>query len=100
LRGSGIGVSVITPGAIRDAGMFAESGVPPPPGLGTGTPEQVGSAVVRAIEHDKSEISVAPLRQRALARFAMLAPEISGRLAGSAAMKVADSIAEGQTDKR
>jgi short-subunit dehydrogenase len=26
LRGSGIGVSVITPGAIRDAGMFADSG--------------------------------------------------------------------------
>jgi hypothetical protein len=43
---------------------------------------------------------VAPLRQRALARFAMMAPEISGRLAGSAAMKAADSIAEGQTDKR
>lgn len=100
LRGSGVGVSVITPGAIRDAGMFADSGAAPPPGLGTGTPEQVGNAVVRAIEHDKSEISVAPLRQRALARFAMMAPEISGRLAGSAAMKAADSIAQGQTDKR
>ena len=31
LRGSGIGVSVITPGAIRDAGMFADSGAPPRP---------------------------------------------------------------------
>jgi short-subunit dehydrogenase len=31
LRGSGIGVSVITPGAIRDAGMFAHSGAPPRP---------------------------------------------------------------------
>jgi short-subunit dehydrogenase len=38
LRGSGIGVSVITPGAIRDAGMFADSGAAPPPGLGTGNP--------------------------------------------------------------
>jgi short-subunit dehydrogenase len=100
LRGSDIGVSVITPGAIRDAGMFAESGAPPPPLIGTGTPEQVGNAVVRAIEHDRSEISVAPLRQRALARFAMMAPEISGRLAGSAALKAADAIAEGQTGKR
>ena len=100
LRGSGIGVSVITPGAIRDAGMFAESGAAPPPGLGTGTPEQVANAVVRAIEHDKSEISVAPVRQRVLARFAMLAPEISGRLVGSVAAKAADAIAEGQTDKR
>jgi short-subunit dehydrogenase len=100
LRGSGVGVSVITPGAIREAGMFAESGAAPPPGLGTGTPEQVASAVVRAIEHNKSEISVAPARQRALARFAMLAPEISGRLAGSVAAKAADAVAAGQTDKR
>jgi short-subunit dehydrogenase len=100
LRGTGVGASVITPGAIRDAGMFADSGAAPPPGLGTGTPQQVGDAVVRAIERDKSEISVAPLRQRALARFAMMAPEISGRLAGSTAAKAADAIASGQTDKR
>ncbi len=100
LRGTGVGVSVITPGAIREAGMFAESGAAPPPGLGTGTPEQVAGAVVRAIEHNKSEISVAPVRQRALARFAMLAPEISGRLAGSVAAKAADAIAEGQKEKR
>jgi len=100
LRGSGVGVSVITPGLIRKAGMFADSGAAPPPGIGTGTPQQVGSAVVRAIERDKSEISVAPLRQRALARFAMMTPEFSGRLAGSAATKAADAIASGQTDKR
>jgi short-subunit dehydrogenase len=100
LRGTGVGVSVITPGAIRDAGMFADSGAAAPPGLGTGTPQQVGDAVVRAIERDKSEISVAPLRQRALARFARIAPEISGRLAGSTAAKAADAIASGQTDKR
>jgi short-subunit dehydrogenase len=100
LRDSGIGVSVITPGAIRDAGMFADSGAPPPPALGTGTPEQVGNAVVRAIARNKSEISVAPARQRALARIMMMAPEIFGRLSGSVAAKVAEAVAAGQTDKR
>jgi short-subunit dehydrogenase len=100
LRGSGIGVSVVAPGVIRDAGMFAESGAAPPPLIGTGTPQQVGAAVVQAIEHDKSEISVAPLRQRALARLAMMAPEISGRLAGATALRSADAIASGQTHKR
>jgi short-subunit dehydrogenase len=100
LRRSGIGVSVITPGAIREAGMFADSGAKPPPAVGTGTPQQVASAVVRAIEKDKSEISVAPVRQRALARFAMLAPELSGRFVGAAAEKAADEIARGQADKR
>jgi len=100
LRGSGVGISVITPGPIREAGMFADSGAAPPPGIGTGTPEQVAHAVVRAIERNKSEISVAPVRQRLLARFTMLAPEIAGRLAGSVATKAADAIAAGQTDKR
>jgi short-subunit dehydrogenase len=100
LRSSGVGVSVITPGAIRAAGMFADSRARPPKGIGTGTPEQVGAAVVRAIERDRSEISVAPLRQRALARFAMLAPEISGRVANDAATKAAEEVARGQTDKR
>jgi short-subunit dehydrogenase len=100
LRDSGIGVSVVSPGAIRDAGMFADSGAPPPPGIGTGTPKQVANAVVRAVERDKSEIRVAPPLQRALARFAMLAPETSGRITGSAAAKAADVIVAGQADKR
>jgi short-subunit dehydrogenase len=100
LRGSGVGVSVVSPGAIRDAGMFADSRAAPPPMVGTGTPEQVGSAVVRAIERDRHEISVAPLRQRVLARIGMTMPEISGRIAGRAAERAAAEIAAGQTDKR
>ena len=100
LREAGVGVSVISPGAISGAGMFADSGAKPPPGLGTGTPEQVAAAVVEAIERNRAETSVAPRRQRAVARLAMMAPEISGRLAGRQAAKVADAIARGQTDKR
>jgi hypothetical protein len=80
--------------------MFADSGAKPPPGLGTGSPEQVADAVVKAIERDRGEITVAPLRQRALSRIAINAPELSGRIAGRAASKVADEIAAGQTDKR
>jgi short-subunit dehydrogenase len=100
LRGTGVGVSVITPGAISGAGMFADSGARLPPGLGTGKPEQVAAAVVEAIERNRAEISVAPRRQRAVARLAMMAPEISGRVAGRQAAKVAEEIARGQADKR
>jgi short-subunit dehydrogenase len=100
LRGSGVGVSVISPGAIRAAGMFADSGAAAPPLMGTGTPEQVAAAVVRAIERNRSEITVAPLRQRALSRIAVNAPELSGRFAGDIATRVADDIARGQADKR
>ncbi len=99
LRPHGIGVSVVSPGSIREAGMFAESGAAMPM-VGTGTPEQVGAAVVRAIEHDRGEITVAPLRQRLLSRVAINAPELSSRVAGGLAAKVADRIAAGQTDKR
>lgn len=100
LRGSGVGVSVVSPGAIRAAGMFADSGAAAPPLVGTGTPEQVGDAVVRAIERNRGEITVAPLRQRALGRFGANAPELAGRLGGNLATKVADEIASGQTKKR
>jgi short-subunit dehydrogenase len=100
LRGSGVGVSVVSPGAIRDAGMFADSKAAAPPLMGTGTPEQVGDAVVRAIERNRSEVTVAPLRQRALGWVALNAPELAGRVAGGTATKVADEIARGQTDKR
>ena len=100
LRGSTVGVSVVCPGAIRAAGMFAESGAAAPPMMGTGTPEQVGEAVVGAIERDRGEVTVAPLRQRALGRLGATAPELSGRLAGNLATRVADEIAAGQTEKR
>jgi len=100
LRPAGVGVSVVSPGAIGGAGMFADSGAAAPPLIGTGTPEQVGAAVVTAIERNRAEVTVAPLRQRVLARFAANAPEISSRLAGGIAAKAADEIAAGQADKR
>ncbi len=100
LRPAGVGVSVVSPGAISGAGMFADSGAAAPPLIGTGKPDQVGAAVVSAIEHNRGEVTVAPLRQRVLARFAANAPELSSRLAGDIAAKAADEIAAGQTDKR
>ena len=100
LRPTRVGVSVISPGAIADAGMFADSKAAAPPLMGTGKPEQVGRAVADAIEHDRGEITVAPLRQRMLSRVAVNAPELSGKLAGGMATRVADEIASGQTEKR
>jgi ribosomal protein S5 len=82
--------------------MFADAGAKPPPGMGTGTPEQVGAAVVKAVERDKAEIAVAPLPQRALAHFALASPGISVRVqSGSAGQKAAEDIAAGHpADKR
>jgi len=97
----GIGVSIVSPGTIREAGMYADSGADPIPGLGTGSPQQVAGAVVKAIERNKVEIAVAPVQQRLLAHFALASPGISVKIAsGEAGQKAAANVASGQTDKR
>ena len=98
----GIGVSLVSPGFIREAGMFADSGAKPPPGMGTARPEQVGDAVVRAIERDKVEVVVAPLPLRVMSHFALATPAISVRAqSGAAGQKAAKAVADGHpADKR
>jgi short-subunit dehydrogenase len=100
LRGTEVGVSVVLPGFIRDAGMFADSGAKAPPGLGTSSPEEVADGVVRAIVQNRSEVEVAPRVQRVLAGFAARRPELAGKLAQRGGSKVADRVARGQADKR
>jgi short-subunit dehydrogenase len=98
---SGIGVSIVSPGTIREAGMYADSGAPPITGLGTSSPSQVAEAVLKAIERNKVEIGVAPLQQRLLAHFALSSPGVSVKIAsGSAGQKAAATVADGQSDKR
>jgi short-subunit dehydrogenase len=97
----GIGVSIVSPGTIREAGMYADSGADPIPGLGTGSPQQVAAAVVRAIEQNKVEVAVAPVQQRLLAHFALANPGIAVKIAsGDAGQKAAANVAAGQADKR
>jgi len=102
LAPQGVGVSIVSPGFIREAGMFAESGAKSPPGLGTSTPEEVAEATVKAIESDKVEIAVAPARQRFLAHFGLASPGIAVKVSsGSAGQKSAAAIADGHSkDKR
>lgn len=97
----GIGVSLVSPGTIREAGMYSDSGAPPIKGLGTGTPKQVADAVVKAIERNKVEVTVAPPQQRLLAHFALATPGLSVKIAsGDAGQKAAAVVAKGQSDKR
>jgi short-subunit dehydrogenase len=101
LRPRGIGVSTVFPGFIRDAGMFHDSGAKLPGYVGTKTPEDVARAVIKAIEHDRSEIDVAPLPMRVGAALAGLAPEavaiVQRRLGAN---ELATRVTYGQRDKR
>jgi short-subunit dehydrogenase len=101
LTKTGVGVSIVSPGFIRDSGMFADAGAKAPPGMGTSTPEQVAAGVVKAIERDKMEVAIAPLRQRALAHFALASPSTALRtVSGGTARRSAEELAAGQSDKR
>jgi short-subunit dehydrogenase len=79
LRTSGVGVTTIFPGFIREAGMFAKAGAQLPKGVGTRSPDDVAAAVVRALERNPAEIDVAPFGLRAGAAFAGLAPALAAR---------------------
>jgi short-subunit dehydrogenase len=101
LRPSGVGVSAIFPGFVRDAGLFHDAGVKVPPWVGTVAPHEVADAVVRAIESNRGEIDVAPVGLRAGTKVAGLAPDLAAsvqrRLGGQ---RIAEQHATGQTDKR
>lgn len=101
LRAHGVGVSVVLPGFIREAGMFADAGIELPRGVGTRSPQDVADAVIRAVERDRAEIDVAPASLRLGASFAAIAPGLAAaasRRMGSD--KVADELAAGQSGKR
>ncbi len=101
LVGTGVGVTTVFPGFIRDAGMFHDSATKLPPGVGTRTPDDVAAGVVRGIEGDKSEVDVAPLGLRIGAMAAGLAPgpvaAVQRRLGAG---KIAGQMARGQRHKR
>ncbi|MFY9920931.1 MAG: SDR family NAD(P)-dependent oxidoreductase [Mycobacterium sp.] len=101
LRITGVGVSVVFPGVIREAGMFADANVDLPAGVGTSSPEEVANAIVTAIEKNRGEVDVAPLSMRVITNVAGLAPEfVAGVQRRMGADKVTAKVAEGQRDKR
>jgi short-subunit dehydrogenase len=101
LHGSGVGVTLVSPGFVSDAGMFADTDIKLPPYVRAVSPAQVAEAVIKGIERDKGDIDVAPLPMRASAWLAAVAPELvakTGRRLGSTEM--ADELAEKQRHKR
>lgn len=101
LHTHGVGVSVVSPGFVREAGMFHDSRSDPPPGLGTTTPKKVAKGVERAIRRNRIEITVAPRRQRFVSELGYRHPRLASRVQrGGGASEIADKLAAGQADKR
>src|SRR4051812_13470903 len=101
LRDTGVGVTTVFPGFIEEAGMFADSEVKLPRGVGTRTPSQVADAVLEGIDKDKAEIDVAPVGLRLggwlFGASPSLVASIQRVLGGD---KVGEALGEGQKDKR
>jgi short-subunit dehydrogenase len=98
LKGTGVSASVICPGYITEAGMFAEErGLEPPKKSGAwGTPRDVARAVVRAIEKDVPDIIVA----RGMAKLTDVAFAISPSLVDSIARRTGSYKPQEETARR
>lgn len=89
LHPTGVGVSIVEPGFVRDAGMFVNSGMEVPKGTRTVTPERVAAGVVKAVTKNRGEVVVAPAELRLGARIGSIFPSINDaaqRSAGAAEM--------------
>ena len=101
LHGTGVGVSTIFPGFIREAGMFADANVKLPFGVGTKTAEQVADATLDAIENNRGEIDVAPVSLKLGTLLGAIAPETAARVTRkSGGAGIAMQFETGQLDKR
>lgn len=96
LRGTGVGVSLVSPTFVSGAGMWADTGVNA--GVATVDPEQVAEACIQAICTDRAEIAVAPLMQRIASQLALLFPARMQQFLRSAA--VPDEVIRKQESKR
>lgn len=99
LHRTGVGVSVVFPGPIAEAGLQADSGVATP--NPKRYPRDVADALVKAVERNRPEVTVADPIQRTGAVLAALAPRPAAsvrRLVGLE--KIVVATAERQRDKR
>ena len=96
----GVGVSVLYPGPIRDAGMWADAGLAAPWGMPAKRPEAVAAAVVDAIKFDRAEVDVAPVVLRLAAVLAQLRPVWFAALGRRSAREYADAMTEAGREKR
>lgn len=102
LHEHGVGVSVVQPGFVRDAGMFAATGAEPPAGLRTVSPRQVVAGVVRAVEQNRAEVNVAPPEMKVLSAIAGQFPGFAERVQrrSGAADRTLRKVVEAQRGRR
>lgn len=104
LWGTGVGVSVVCPSFVTEAGMLAETGIKLSAAAravgGEVSPTQVADAVWRAIARNRGEIDVAPFQLKVGLKLMALAPGFFMSMARSTVTVPIDEMAERQKHKR
>ena len=101
LWGTGVGVSVISPTFVSEAGMWAVTGLKPNPIAGEVSPEQVADAVWTSITKNKREIDVVPIQLRTVLKVQALTPGVFATTARwMDATRSNEDLDERQRDKR
>jgi len=101
LWGTGVGVSVITPTFVSEAGMWAVTGLKPNPIAGEVTPAQVADAVWTAITKNRREMDVVPIQLRTVLKLQALTPGVFATTARwMGATRPNEDLDERQRDKR
>src|SRR5438132_2921180 len=101
LWGTGVGVSVISPTFVSEAGMWAVTGLKPNPIAGEVTPAQVADAVCTAITKNRREMDVVPTQLRTVLKLQALTPGVFATTARwMGATRPNEDLDERQRDKR
>jgi short-subunit dehydrogenase len=101
LWGTGVGVSVVCPTFVNEAGMWAETGLKANPMAGEVSPAKVADAVWKAIVQNRAEVDVMPIQLRASIKIMAVAPRLFAAVArSSGATKPNERVEERQKHKR
>lgn len=100
LWGTGVGVSVICPVYVSEAGMWAATGLKPHPVVGEVTPAQVADAVAAAIIKNRREVDVAGVPLKVGLLLQALVPGFFAAAGRRPAVSIADEQGERQRHKR
>jgi short-subunit dehydrogenase len=101
LWGTGVGVSVVCPTFVSEAGMWAETGLKPNPIAGEVSPAQVAEAVWNGIVKNRGDIDVVPIQLKASLKMLAVAPGLFATIARSTgATRPNDEMGERQRHKR
>ena len=96
-----VGVSVICPTFVNEAGMWAETGLKANPMAGEVSPAEVAEAVWYAITRNRAEVDVMPLQLRASLKVQALTPGLFAAVArATGASKQSEEMGERQRNKR